>query len=43
MKKLVLATAGVTLIAVLAAAFGSAKPVSPTGATSAKARAGVEP
>jgi polar amino acid transport system substrate-binding protein len=43
MKKLLLATAGVTLIAVLAAAFGSAKPVSPTGATSAKAKAALPP
>ena len=43
MKKLLLATAGVTLIAVLAAAFGSAKPVSPTGASSAKAKAALPP
>src|SRR5436190_2238274 len=35
MIKLVLATAGVTLIAVLAAAFGSAQPVGTTGTTHA--------
>jgi polar amino acid transport system substrate-binding protein len=35
MKKLLLATAGVTLIAVLAAAFGSAQPVGTTGTTHA--------
>src|SRR5438128_5647858 len=35
MKKLLLATAGVTLIAVLAAAFGSAQPVGTTGITHA--------
>ena len=43
MKKLLLATAGVTLVAVLAAAFGSAKPVGTTSATQAKAHAALPP
>src|SRR6185437_16570656 len=43
MKKLLLATAGVTLVAVLAAAFGSAKPVGTTNATQAKAQAALPP
>src|SRR4051794_17475052 len=43
MKKLLLATAGVALVAVLAAAFGSAKPVGTTAATHAKAHAALPP
>lgn len=43
MKKLVLATAGVTLVAVLAAAFGSAKPVGTTGAVRTQAHAALPP
>jgi len=43
MKKLLLATAGVMLVAVLAAAFGSAKPVGITNATQAKAHAALPP